>query len=70
MRVALVQHGVRGGHPALLRFLMPCYLAFQMGVYTEVAASAANDEEATLLRRRAERYRARLASALRAARSV
>jgi hypothetical protein len=56
------------GHPAdraLIAFLTPCYLAFQLGYYTMAAAANAGvADEATRLARRANFYRDQLAETL------
>jgi hypothetical protein len=47
------------GHPvspALLSFLVPCYLAFQIGVHTMAAEALRGNEEETRLRLAVERY--------------
>jgi hypothetical protein len=48
-----------GGHPVdqdLLAFMLPCYLAFQLGAHLMAAGALGEGLEATRLRRAADRY--------------
>jgi len=51
------QHSGYPVHLDLLRFLLPCYLAFQMGACHMAAGALGEGNEAMRLRRAAERYR-------------
>jgi hypothetical protein len=61
----IARHAGRPVDRALLAFLVPCYLAFQLGYYTmAAAANAGAPDEAGRLTHRAAFYRERLAETL------
>ena len=58
---AVERESGRSVDDGLLAFLLPCYLAFQLGAYTLAVGSAPDPAEAGRLRAAAARYRDRLA---------
>jgi hypothetical protein len=58
------RHAERSVRDALLRFLKPCYLAFQFGFYFEAEAASGSGVESERLGEASRRYLHQLVTAL------